>query len=166
MKYFIYFFYSFYFSFYFYLFIYLLIYLFIYLFILFYIYFHFLFILFIYLFIYFHFIYLFFLFIFLCVCVFFFCFFFFFHANLPYCLTLLWVTLSFSDQCIYLCKQCRFIWDGSLRAVSSGSALFIVLFFVFLTKTHICKNVRDQTRRWNSPFHKHWGERVYSNTIS
>ena len=120
-----------------YLFIYLFTYLFIYLSI-------FIFYLF-YLFIYFHFIYLF---IFFFVCIFF------FHANLPYCLTLLWVTLSFSNQCIYLCKQCRFICIV-YRSV-----------FRYLTKTHICKNVRDKTRRWNSPFHKHWGERVYSNTIS
>ena len=31
----------------------------------------------------------------------------------------------------YLCKQCRPRWDGSLRAVSSGSTEFAILFEVF-----------------------------------
>ena len=43
------------------------------------------------------------------------------------------VTDSFSpvNQTGYLCKQCRFRWDGSSRAVSSGSTLFAILLEVF-----------------------------------
>ena len=39
-----------------------------------------------------------------------------------------------SAQNRYLSKQCRSRWDGSLRAVSSGSRLFAVLFFNFRLK--------------------------------
>ena len=39
-----------------------------------------------------------------------------------------------ADQYRYLCKQFRSRWDGSYRAVSSGSALFVILLFDFWLK--------------------------------
>ena len=36
-----------------------------------------------------------------------------------------------TDPYRYLCKQCRSRWDGSLRAVSSGSTLFATLLLSF-----------------------------------
>ena len=44
---------------------------------------------------------------------------------------------SSADQYLYLCKQCRSRWDGSLRAVSSGSILFAILFLIFKWHPHL-----------------------------
>ena len=70
----------------------------------------------------------------------------FFFRSLPHCLGKIelrncghsWVTAyicllnSFipADQCRCFCKQCRSRWDGSLRAVSSGSTLFPILWLI------------------------------------
>ena len=36
-----------------------------------------------------------------------------------------------SEQCLYFCKRCRSGWDGSQRAFSSGSTLFVILLLIF-----------------------------------
>ena len=51
----------------------------------------------------------------------------------------------------WLCKQCRSRWDGSWWAISSGSALFAMLFLIFDWHL-ICKNRIGQILLCKVPF--------------
>ena len=66
-------------------------------------------------------------------------------------------TFNPADQTGYLCKQCRYRWDGSWWAVSSGSTLFASLFLIFLLKPLFAS---VDVQRWKSPFQKLMGESV------
>ena len=68
-------------------------------------------------------------------------------------------TLIPPDPYRFLCKQFRSWWDGSSRAVSSGSSLFAILLLI-LTEIPICNNECVQIQRWKSPCRKIGDERV------
>ena len=61
-----------------------------------------------------------------------------------------------TDQYKCICKQCRYRWDGSLRA-GSLRAISSGLSFCYWFLTDICTNECVQIQRWRSPCRKLWG---------